>query len=144
MDAAGSRIRLPSLRSTLVLDAAFEYAAGAALIVFAARFGGWLGIHPSICIAVGAVFMAAGVAISFLAAAREIDRPLARALAFANVAGGAAGWIAFVAAWPWLDPEGRWLLGMASDAFIVVGLLELRALRADPTDDVPFADASSA
>ena len=70
---------------------------------------------------------AAGVAIMLLRA--RPDASTLRALAWANIIGGAAGWVLLMAFWPQLDPGGRFVLGIASDAFIAIGVLELFALR---------------
>ena len=116
-----------SLRSILLLDALFEFAAGAALIVFASTLGDWLRIGATASIVLGVVFIAAGVAIMLLRA--RPDASTLRALAWANVIGGAAGWVVLIAFWPQLDTGGRFVLGIASDAFIAIGVLELLALR---------------
>jgi hypothetical protein len=119
----------PSLRATLAADAAFEFAAGVALIAGARTLGAWFAFGASMSIGAGVVFLAAGVGISVLVRTPRPDAGLVRALAYANIAGGAAGWLALLVAWPWLEPQGRWLLGAASDLVILLGLLELRGLR---------------
>jgi hypothetical protein len=117
-----------TIPSTLLLDAAFEFAAGAGLIAFAGPLGDWLRIGAPACVALGVVFLAVGAFILWLR--RAPDLSMVRALAWANIAGGCAGWAVFAAAWGALGIEGRTVLGCASDAFIAVGLLELWALRA--------------
>ena len=127
MDFTGRHMRA-SVRTTLILDSAFEFVAGAALIVFAGTFGDWLAIGATACMVLGVVFLAAGVAIAGLA--RSPDPGTVRALAYANIAGGAGLWVAFFAAWSALAPGGRFVLGAAADAFILIGILELLAISA--------------
>jgi hypothetical protein len=129
MEFAAPRIGFPSLRTTLVLDAAFEFLAGAVLVLAAHTMGDWLGIGWIASVVVGAIFVAAGVAIVQMLRAASPDLPLVRALAIANIVGGTAGWIVLIVGWPWIQQEGRWTLGMVADLFIVLGLLELRALQ---------------
>jgi hypothetical protein len=52
-----------------------------------------------------------------------------RYLAFANIAGGAALWLGAMLNWDRFESEGAWLIAAIADAFVVVGLLELFALR---------------
>jgi hypothetical protein len=124
-----SRVRAPSVRTALVIDAAFEFAVGAALVMLAPTLGDWFAFGEQVSIAIGGVFMLAGVAILMLVRKHPVDEPTVRALALANITGGAIGWVAVIAAWSLLEPGGRWLLAMGSDVAIIVGLLELAALR---------------
>ena len=128
MAITGNRAPAPSVRTTLFIDAGFEFAVGAALIAFAGTIGGWFGFGPPIAVAIGLVFVLAGVVILQMARS-PVDSALVRALASANIAGGALGWLTLAVVWGSLAPEARWLLGMASDAVILIGLLELLALR---------------
>ena len=57
------------------------------------------------------------------------------ALAAGNIFAGIAGWLVFAAFKDELDPGGRWLLTAAADTFIVIGLLEILALRRTPAPD---------
>ena len=117
------------LQTVLALDAAVEFVAGAALIIFSSTLSGWLAIPSEILIALGIAFVAAGAAIVYLMRAQPLDLSLVRALAWANIAGGAIGWAILAAFWSTFDPEGRWTLAAVSDAFITIGTLELLALR---------------
>jgi hypothetical protein len=117
------------LRTALYVDAGFEFVAGAALIAFASTLGGWFGIPALVCVALGIVFLFAGVVIVLIARAETVDHATVRALAFANVLGGSVGWIVLVAAWPALEPGGRAVLGVAADVFIGIGAWELIELR---------------
>lgn len=117
-----------SVRTALVADCAFEFIAGGLLLVFAAILGDWLAVGSVACVITGVVFVLAGFAIAGLL--RAPDPGLVRWLAYANIAGGAVLWFLFFAAWPSLQPAGRAVLGMAGDAFILIGVLELLALRA--------------
>ena len=129
MDFAQASSRRPSLRTALVLDAAFEFVAGAALLVFATTLGGWLHIGTLASAVAGVVFLVAGAFIASLLRTSRANSSVVRALALANTVGGCAGWIVAIAAWSSLDPAGRGVLGTASDLFLVIGVLELLALR---------------
>jgi len=118
-----------SLRTTLLIDAAFEFVGGFVLVFAAGSMGDWLGFGSTASVAAGIVFIAAGIAILQLARQPHPDRALVQPLAVANVAGGIAGWVLLIVGWSWFQPEGRWALGMASDAVIIIGLLQLRALK---------------
>jgi hypothetical protein len=117
------------LRAALYVDTAFELIAGATLIVFATTLGDWLRIGTASSVVAGVVFVGAGIAIVALARSRPLSAPSVQALAWANTAGGAAGWVVLAATWGALDPTGRATLGIASDVFIALGCWELLALR---------------
>ena len=129
LDFAHNRSLLTSLRTTLALDAAFEFAAGVALLVFSTTIGGWLGIGTIASVGVGVVFLMAGAFIASMLRRQQPDLRMVRALAIANTIGGCAGWIFTIAAWTSLDPAGRAVLGTVSDAFLMIGVLELAAIR---------------
>lgn len=116
----------PSVRTTLIVDAAVEFVVAGVLILGANSVSRWLGLGFTLSLAIGAVFATAGFGIAMLVRQPRPDQ--IRSLAFANIAGGALGWLALLIAWSSLQPEGRLLLGSASDALIVIGLLELWAL----------------
>ena len=117
-----------SVRTTLLVDAAFEFVVGFALVFAARSVGDWLGFGATASIAAGIVFITAGIAILQMARQPRPGSELVRPLAIANIAGGIAGWVLLIVGWSWFQPEGRWALGMASDAVIVIGLLQLHAL----------------
>jgi hypothetical protein len=120
---------LSSLPFLLRLDAAFEFIAGLTLIIFAVPIGRWLAIGTTASLALGTAFLAAGLAVAAIARWREQDRGTVTFLALANTAGGAALWVVLIASWGALESPGRALAGASADAFIALGVLELRALR---------------
>jgi hypothetical protein len=117
-----------SLPGVLLADAIFEFAAGAMLIALAPTMGGWLSIDAWVCVALGVAFLVAGAGILALRR-RPVDAAAVRALALANLAGGALGWLALVVFWSTFEPGGRAALGVASDVFLALGALEVVALR---------------
>ena len=119
----------PRLKTTLALDAAFEFAVAALLLLFREPFGDWLSIGSMACVVIGVVFAIAGVALVALYRQPHPDRDVIRTLAFANIAGGLAGWALVLAMWPHIDVWGRTSLGAASDIVILIGIFELLALR---------------
>ena len=143
MDAASDRSGLPSIRTLLLVDALFEFAVAAALLGFAGTLGDWLGVGTPICVVGGVIFAAAGVALAAMWRSYDPDPAAVQALAFANIAGGVAGWLAFAIAWSFFEPGGRAVLGTASDVFIALGVVELLALRDQrrTTDAAPGAAA---
>jgi hypothetical protein len=129
MQAGTARKHTLSLRTLLAWDAALEVAIGAALIAFVAVVAPWLAIGTGVAVGVGVAFLGAAAVIAFLARNVAERRSAVQALAIGNIAAGSAGWLLLVLAWGAFDPPGRSLLGAASDAFILLGVLELMALR---------------
>ncbi len=123
--AHGHRAR--PLRAALATDAIFEFVCAALLIGAAGKLGDWLAIGTTATTVLGLVFAAAGLAICALL--RVDHGQLVRGLALANIIGGCIGWVVLLAAWSLFEPAGRAVLGSASDGFILVGALELLALR---------------
>jgi hypothetical protein len=117
------------VRLALWVDAGLELVIAVGLVVAAGPIAGWFGVATWWAVAVGIVFAVAAMAIGLLARAPGTQASTVRTLALANVAGGMVGWAALVIAWPNIEVEGRWLLGAASDSFILIALLELVALR---------------
>lgn len=122
--------RLPSLRALLVADALFELVVGAALLAPGSPAGRWLG-SSGLATGLGAVFVAAAAGIALLARPPRPNAGAVRALAVANVAGGALLWALVILAWTHLPPLARAASGAVADGCLVLGILELLALRRD-------------
>jgi hypothetical protein len=121
--AAKPRV-LPAL---LCVDAAVELAVGVLLLAAPGWFAGAYAIPVDAAAALGAVFLLAAAAVAAIAARPE--RMTVRLLAAANATGGLLGWAAWLAAWPTIEPSGRWLAAALCDTFIALGALEWLALR---------------
>ncbi len=122
-----SRTARNPLRLALWCDVLFEAVVGIGLFALGDRVSSWLAISGAARVSIGLVFLAAAVGLLPLALAPH-GRAV-RILAVGNMAAGLAGWVALIAAWGALEPSGRWLLGAASDAAILIGLAEYLALR---------------
>lgn len=116
------------LRRTLWFDAAIEAVVALALLILASRAAEWMAVSTTITLVAGAIFVLAAVAIAVIARQPSPHAGLVRALAIGNIVAASVAWLVVVLAWSALAAEGRWLIGAAADAFILVGLLELRAL----------------
>ena len=112
------------MTAALTLDALFELAAGAALLAWSGAFSDWWGLSTAAVIAIGVIFVLAGLALLAMIATR-VPAQQVRALAIANVAGGAVGWALFAFAYSGMATEGRWILAAISDCFVAIGLAEL-------------------
>jgi hypothetical protein len=116
------------LRPLLVADAGFELLAAIALAAAAGPLSRWLDISSIAAYALAAIFLAAAAGVGYLARQPAPERAVVRALALANVLGGALGWVLLTLAWGSFDPPGRAVLGSAADVFVGLGVLELLAL----------------
>lgn len=129
MDLTAKRFALPSLRTTLLLDTAFELLGGALLLLPESPVARWLGMSPRAALVLGIAFVAAGAVLAMLHVPARPNAAVVRGVALANIAGGVALWLFLLAAWPRFGPEARTVLGAAGDAFLALGVLELLALR---------------
>ncbi len=119
----------PLLTRVLWVDVAIEALIGLALLATATFAGRWFDVGAGVLYLLAAIFLLAAVAIVPLARAESPSRPNVTALAWANIAGGVAGWLVLLIRWDYFEPEGRWLLMFAADAFLALGAAELIALR---------------
>lgn len=127
-----SRSQTSLLTRVLWADAGFEALAGAVLLATATFADRWFDLSSTVIYIVAAAFFVAAVAIVPLARAAESSRPAVQGLAWANAAGGVVGWLMLLIRWDYFEPEGRWLLMFAADAFLALGAAELIALRRAP------------
>ncbi len=124
----------PVLRQILAADALVEFLVALGLCGLAGRSHEWFGVDRAVTLVASGVFLVAGFAIGFLAWFSRTRPAMVRQLAVANIAGGVVGWAALVLMWGRFEPEGRWLLSAGADAFILLGVLELFALRRTASD----------
>ena len=119
----------PLVRKLLWADAAVEAAIALVLLGIVGRPHWWLNVEREVTVLGAAVFAVAAIAIAVAAWHRRTSAQFVEYLAFANIAGGVAVWIAAIARWSDFEPEGRWLIAAGADAFLLLGVLELVALR---------------
>lgn len=130
MDISLRRANLtPLLRKVLWADAAVELVVAILLTGVAGRVHWWLNVERPVTLIAAAIFAAAAAAVAWLAWSPKTPSAWVRYLAFANIAGGAALWLGAMLNWDRFESEGAWLIAAVADAFIVLGLLELFALR---------------
>ncbi len=125
------RSRRLSLRALLAADAALEFLVAAALLVPGSPVGGWLMLNTTASVGVGVVFLVAGAAIAFFSRDERPNVQIVRGLAVGNAVGGLLGWVVLIAAWSHVEPQGRAVLGIASD--LVLALAAFEWLRIPPT-----------
>src|SRR5882672_3885693 len=114
------RPRRLSLRAVLAADAALEFVVAAALLVPGSPVGGWLTLNTMASVVVGVVFLVAGVAIALFSRDEQPKVRLVRGLAAGNAVGGLLGWVVLIAAWSHFEPQGRAVLGIASDLVLAL------------------------
>lgn len=126
------RLQPPLLRRVLRADVAVEALIGLALLGSATLADRWFDVSTGVLYLLAAIFLIAAVAIVPLARAEAPSRLQVTGLAWANIAGGVVGWLVLLVRWDYFEPEGRWLLLFAADAFLALGAAELIALRRAP------------
>jgi hypothetical protein len=124
------RSRRLSLRAVLAADAAIEFVVAAALLAPGSPVGGWLKLDAIASIVVGVVFLVAGAAIALFSRDEHPNVRMVRGLAAANAAGGLLGWVVLIAAWSHFEPQGRAVLGVASDLVLALAAFEWLRIRA--------------
>lgn len=122
-----SRIAGDAVRLSMWLDAACELAGAIVLLLLAGAIANSTTIAREAAIVASGVFLAAAIVVGVMAAGGR--RSSARLLAGANIAGGALLWAVLAARWGEWDAGARWLLAAMSDSFLLIGALELVALR---------------
>lgn len=127
-----TRSLVSPVRLSLVLDAAVELVVASILVLANGSVADLLNLDSAIIWLAAAAFVLAAVGIAAIALADLESRELVWSLAAGNIFAGITGWLAFALFRGELDPGGRWLLTAAADMFIVVGLLEILALRRTP------------
>jgi|GEM_PF-2524957 len=119
----------PLTRKLLWADAAIEAVIAAVLLGVVGRPHWWLNVDRTVTLTGAAVFAVAAVAIGLAAWNRRTSAEFVQYLAFANIVGGLAVWAIAILRWDRFEDEGRSLVGAGADAFILIGIMELVALR---------------
>lgn len=119
----------PLVRKLLWADAGVEAVVAFVLVGIVGRPHWWLNVEREVTLAGAVVFAVAAVAIAVAAWHRRTSAQFVEYVAFGNVVGGLAVWLGAILRWDQFEPEGRWLIAAAADAFLVLGALELVALR---------------
>jgi hypothetical protein len=118
------RARRLSLRAVLAADAALEFIVAAALLVPGSPVGRWLTLNTIGGVVVGVVFLVAGAAVAFFSRDERPNVQIVRGLAAGNAVGGLLGWAVLIAAWSRFEPQGRAVLGIASDLVLALAAFE--------------------
>lgn len=119
----------PLVRRILLADAGFELVVAVLLsgLVGDAHF--WLNVAQGITVTGAVVFAFVGVGLGIAAFHPRTDDAFVRIVAFANVAGGLAIWLAAALKWSQFEPGGHWLVAFVADGCLALGALEWLALR---------------
>ncbi len=118
------RSRSVSLRAVLAADAALEFIVAAALLMPGSPVGRWLTLNAIASVVVGVVFLVAGAAIAVFSRDGHPSVRMVRGLAAGNAVGGLLGWAVLIAAWSHFEPQGRAVLGIASDLVLALAAFE--------------------
>jgi hypothetical protein len=113
-----------SLRAVLAADAALEFLVAATLLVPGSPVGGWLTLNTMASVGVGVVFLVAGAAIALFSRDEQPNVHIVRGLAAGNAVGGLLGWVVLIAGWSHFEPQGRAVLGIASDLVLALAAFE--------------------
>jgi hypothetical protein len=124
--------RLGPVRAALYVDAGFELAVAVLLVVLAPVWADLFNVDQAVIWVAAAVFLLAAVGVGLIAAMEFESRELVYALAAANIAGGLVLWLMFALMRDDFDPGAQWAVAAVADAFILIGLLEILALRRAP------------
>jgi hypothetical protein len=119
----------PLVRRLLWADALIEAVIALVLAGLIGRAHWWLNVDRTVTLAGAALFAIAALVIAFAARDRRTSPEFVQYLGFANVAGGLALWVGAILRWDHFEDEGHWLIAAGADAFILIGILQLVALR---------------
>lgn len=119
----------PLLRRLLLVDAAFEFVVAAMLSGVLGRPHFWLNVDRSVVLTGAALLAVVGVILAVSAFHRAATNGFVQNVAFANLVSGAAIWAAAALNWSQFEPGGHWLVAFIADGCIVLGALQLLALR---------------
>lgn len=119
----------PLVKRLLLADAGFELVVALLLsgLVGDAHF--WLNVARGVTVTGALVFAVVGIVLAAAAFFPGMNEGFVRALAFANVAGGLAIWLAAALKWSEFEPGGHWLVAFVADGCLALGALEWLALR---------------
>lgn len=124
--------RLHPVRLALYADAAFELIVAVLLAVLPSTWADLFNVEEAVIWAVAGAFLLAAGGIGLVAALQIESREVVWGLAAANIAGGLLLWLLFVWMRGDFDPGARWANAAVADTLILIGLLEVVALRESP------------
>ena len=124
--------RLNPVRLALYADAAFELVVAALLAAWSSHWADLFNVDQGVIWAAAAIFLLAAVGIGLIAMLQIESRELVWALAGTNIVGGVGLWLLFLLLRDDFDDGARWAIAAVADSFILVGLLEILALRRTP------------
>lgn len=119
----------PLLRRIVLADAAFEFIAALLISGLVGKAHFWLNVAQGVTVTGAVAFALLGAGLAGAAIYRGTTEGFVRVLAFANVASGAAIWLAALARWSQFEPEGQWLVAFVADGCLALGALQWLALR---------------
>ncbi len=113
----------------MLLDAALELVIAVALALWPSTLADLYNVDPAVMWVLSGVFVAAAVAIAAIALSDLENRDLVWSLAALNIVGGLVLWGVFLTVRSSFDPGGSWLIPPVANSFILIGLLEIAAVR---------------
>src|SRR5262245_17849380 len=113
-----------SLRAVLFLDALMEFAGAGILLGGSEQVAEWFGVDEERFQAAGTLLVVTGIVVTVFAVVAHKWPTLVRVIGALNIAGGATAWLALLLAWDGIEPGGSWLLSVAGDALVAIGLAE--------------------
>ena len=119
----------PLSRRVLLADAAFEAIVAVLLSGLVGRAHWWLNVERPVTLVGAIVFAVVAVLIAGAAFHPGTNERFVRALAFANLTGGLAIWVAAMLKWSQFEPEGHWLVAFVADGCLVFAALEFLTTR---------------
>lgn len=123
------------VRTAVLLDAAFEFVVAVALVLAGGALADAFNVDRIVMWIAAGVFLAAALAIGGPVFTAHESRDFVGILAIANIVGGVALWALLGVFWGHFEPGGRWALVAVADMFILIGILEIVALRRTPARD---------
>ncbi len=119
----------PLMRRIVLADAVFEFVVAVSLSGVVGNAYFWLNVDHGITVAGAVVFAAVGAGLAAAAFFPKTNQGFLQVLAFANIAGGLAIWLAAALKWSQFEPGGHWLVAFVADGCLALGVLEWLALR---------------
>lgn len=119
----------PLMRRIVFADGAFEFVVALLLSGLVGNAHFWLNVDQGITVIGAVVFAAVGAGLVAAAFLPRANQGFLQVLAFANIAGGLAIWLAAALQWSQFEPGGHWLVAFVADGCLVLGALEWLALR---------------
>ena len=119
----------PLMRRIVLADAAFEFVVAVSLSGLIGNAHFWLNVDQGITVIGAVVFAVVGAGLLAAALMPRTNQGFLQILAFVNIAGGLAIWLAAALKWSQFEPGGHWLVAFVADGCLGLGVLEWVALR---------------